>query len=56
MTQHSKFDINKTFVSVYDKFLKAFDKTHDVSAAQKKEIEKHERIARLRDQGKRENQ
>lgn len=49
MAQNSKFDINKSFVSVYDKFLKQFDKTHALSASQLKEIKKHERIQQLRD-------
>jgi hypothetical protein len=47
MTKH---DIDKAFVSPYDKFLYKFDATHDKTASQLKEIEKHQRIALLRDQ------
>jgi hypothetical protein len=47
MTKH---DINKAYVSPYDKFLFKFDKTHAKSASQLKEIQKHQRIATLRDQ------
>ena len=47
MTKH---DINKAFVSPYDRFLFEFDATHEKSASQLKEIKKHQRIAKLRDQ------
>ena len=43
-------DINKAYISPYDVFLREFDNTHPLSAAQKKEIAKHKRIAALRDQ------
>ncbi len=46
----NKHDINKAYVSPYDKFLYKFDATHDKTASQLKEIEKHQRIALLRDQ------
>lgn len=46
MTKH---DINKAYVSPYDKFLFEFDATHTKSASQIKEIQKHQRIATLRD-------
>lgn len=49
MANNSKFDINKSFVSIYDKFLKHFDQTHTLSESQIKEIEKHARIKKLRD-------
>jgi hypothetical protein len=49
MAHNSKFDINKSFVSIYDKFLKQFDQSHTLSASQVKEIEKHARIEKLRD-------
>ncbi len=49
MAHNSKFDINKSFVSIYDKFLKQFDQTHALSESQNKEIEKHARIEKLRD-------
>lgn len=42
-------DIDKAYVSPYDKFLFEFDATHSKSASQMKEIKKHERIARMRD-------
>ena len=46
MTAH---DIDKFYVSPYDKFLYTFDKEHEKTASQLKEIEKHRRIANLRD-------
>lgn len=49
MAYNSKFDIDKAFVSIYDKFLKKFDKTHAPSASQLVERKKAERIAKLRD-------
>ena len=45
----SKHDINKAYVSPYDKFLAKFDKDHLKSPSQLKEIKKHRRIALLRD-------
>lgn len=42
-------DIDKAYVSPYDKFLFEFDATHNKSASQIKEIKKHERIALMRD-------
>lgn len=45
----SKLDINKAYVSPYDKFLYKFDQEHEKSASQLKEIKKHQRIAALRD-------
>lgn len=49
MSQNSKFDIEKIYVSPYDKFLAQFDKTHAPSPSQLQEREKAERIAKLRD-------
>ncbi len=46
----NKHDIDKAYVSPYDRFLFEFDATHDKSASQLKEIKKHQRIALLRDQ------
>ena len=46
MTNH---DIDKAFVSAYDTFLYTFDRDHDKTASQLKEISKHQRIAELRD-------
>lgn len=45
----SKTDIDKAYVSPYDKFLYEYDATHKKSASQLKEIKKHERIAHMRD-------
>ncbi len=45
----SKNDIDKAFVSTYDKFLFEFDATHEKSPSQLKEIKKDARIAKLRD-------
>lgn len=42
-------DIDKAYISPYDKFLYEFDATHTKSASQLKEIEKHQRIALMRD-------
>ena len=44
-----KHDIDKAYVSPYDKFLFEFDATHKKSASQMKEIKKHERLANMRD-------
>jgi hypothetical protein len=43
-------DIDKAYISPYDKFLYTFDANHTPSASQQKEIKKHQRIAKLRDQ------
>lgn len=43
-------DIDKTYVSEYDKFLRAFDKEHPIkSPSQQAEIEKHRRVFEKRD-------
>jgi len=42
-------DIDKAYISSYDKFLRNFDKTHEKSASQLAEIKKNQRIADLRD-------
>ncbi|MCE0724743.1 MULTISPECIES: CBU_0585 family protein [Legionella] len=42
-------DIDKAYVSPYDKFLFEFDATHNKSASQIKEINKHKRIFLMRD-------
>jgi hypothetical protein len=42
-------DIDKAYVSPYDEFLFRFDHDHAKSASQQKEINKHRRIAELRD-------
>ncbi|KTD68758.1 MULTISPECIES: CBU_0585 family protein [Legionella] len=42
-------DIDKAYVSPYDKFLFEFDATHDKSASQIKEINKHKSIFEKRD-------
>lgn len=46
----NKHDINKAYVSPYDQFLYKFDATHDKTESQLREIKKHQRIARLRDE------
>lgn len=45
----SNHDIDKAYISPYDRFLAEFDATHKKSASQIKEIEKHQRIAKMRD-------
>lgn len=52
----SKHDIDKAFVSPYDKFLFEFDAKHEKSASQIKEIKKYERIFYLRDHAKKEDE
>ncbi|STY30558.1 Uncharacterised protein [Legionella wadsworthii] len=42
-------DIDKAYVSPYDKFMFEFDATHNKSASQIKEINKHKRIFLMRD-------
>ena len=46
----SSYDIDKAYVSPYDRFLFEFDACHEKSASQLKEIEKHERIFAMRDE------
>ena len=43
-------DIDKSYVSPVDEFLFTFDSKHPKTASQKREIEKHRRIAQKRDQ------
>ncbi len=45
----NEFDIDKAYVSLYDKFLAEFDRDHDLSASQLKEIQTYRRIFALRD-------
>ena len=45
----SSNDIDKAYVSPYDKFYFTFDAEHPKSVSQSKEIKKYERIALLRD-------
>ncbi len=42
-------DLDKAYVSPYDRFLYEFDACHEKSASQLKEIQKYERIFALRD-------
>lgn len=42
-------DIDKAYISPYDRFLYDFDNTHKKSPSQQAEIDKHKRIAELRD-------
>ncbi|MDF1758517.1 MAG: hypothetical protein P1U74_09510 [Legionellaceae bacterium] len=45
----NKNDIDKAYISLYDKFLLEFDMENPKSESQLKEIKKHKRIAELRD-------
>lgn len=45
----SSNNIDKAYVSPYDKFLFEFDATHKKSESQIKEIKKNRRIAQMRD-------
>ena len=45
----NSYDIDKAYVSPYDRFLYEFDACHEKSASQLKEIKKHQRIFALRD-------
>jgi len=45
----NKNDVDKSFISPYDKFLFEFDATHAKSASQLKEIKKYQQIFALRD-------
>jgi len=45
----NEFDIDKAYVSPYDKFLAAFDRNHEPSPSQLKEINTYKRINALRD-------
>lgn len=49
ISKNSLLDIDKAYVSPIDKFLKKFDETHEKTPSQLKEIRKHQRLARLRD-------
>ena len=42
-------DIDKAYVSPYDKLLFTFEATHAPTASQEKEIKKNQKIATLRD-------
>lgn len=46
----SSLDLDKAYVSPYDRFMRQFDATHEKSESQIAEILKHERIAQLRDE------
>jgi hypothetical protein len=45
----NSFDIDKAYISEYDIFFAQFDKTHEKSLSQQKEIQKHKKIAEKRD-------
>jgi hypothetical protein len=45
----NKHDIDKAYISPYDKFFYEFDKTHTPSPSQLAERKKHKDIAYLRD-------
>ncbi|MCX7118188.1 MAG: hypothetical protein NTW94_09880 [Legionellales bacterium] len=42
-------NLNKAYVSPFDRFLFEFDAAHEKSVSQLEEIKKHQRIAALRD-------
>ncbi|HBB53587.1 MAG TPA: hypothetical protein DCZ80_06770 [Legionellales bacterium] len=42
-------DIDKFYVSPFDKMMREYDAAHDKSISQMKEIEKHKKISNLRD-------
>lgn len=46
---NNPLDIDKFYVSPFDKMMREFDATHALSISQMKEIEKHQKIANLRD-------
>lgn len=46
----NKHDIDKAYISPYDRFLFEFDKKHPKSLSQQQEIKKHKWIAERRDQ------
>ena len=46
----NNLDIDKAYVSPYDRFLFEFDATHEKSVSQLKEIIKYQRIFAMRDQ------
>lgn len=46
----SNDDIDKAYVSPYDRFLFEFDACHEKSASQLKEIKKYQRIFAARDE------
>ena len=48
-------DIDKSYVSPVDEFLFTFDKKHPKTPSQKREIEKHQRLAKKRDDASVEN-
>lgn len=45
----NKNDIDKSYISPIDKLLAKFDATREKTASEIKEIKKHQRIAKLRD-------
>lgn len=45
----NEFDIDKAYISPYDKMLKKFDQEHPLSESQLQEINKYKRINALRD-------
>ncbi len=46
---HKQHNIDKAYVSPYDKFMFEFDATHEKSSSQLCEINKYKRIFKLRD-------
>lgn len=52
----NKNDIDKAYISPYDKLIFEFDATHPKSESQLKEINKHKRLANLRDHAENEQE
>ena len=42
-------DVDKAYISPYDKLISEFDATHPKTNSQLQEIKKHQRISKLRD-------
>lgn len=53
--KNNPHDIDKAYVSPYDHFLFEFDAKHAKTASQLQEIQKHKRIAILRDNANSDN-
>jgi hypothetical protein len=49
MNPKNPLDLDKFYVSPYDRFLFEFDANHAKTSSQLKEVKKHRRIAKLRD-------
>lgn len=52
----NKNDIDKAYISPYDKLIYEFDATNEKTESQLREINKHKRIAKLRDNSENEQE